>query len=196
MNGLPLPPSALVGKYFQSAANPEGRDPTTGGYFGPLDPAITNDKNWAIEFKLGASATGEFKIKSHTVVNGNSRYVLTKKKPSDTWPLGAPNPIPAGWTVQISWILNVEGVSSSRYKDTVLELFKKEASDPDWVLVTRKTAAIEFNSGLATSTKGNLPGWSNFGPTGYSNIDDNSAPGTRTIYTRFAEIILSHQDIT
>jgi hypothetical protein len=197
MDGTADPVAGLVGTYWASTDNPEGRDPKTGGYFGPLDSSVTTDKNWEITFSDGpppnSPTYGPYKIAGHTAVGGNSRYVLVKRKPSDpAWPDGAPDPLPAGLQVKIAWI---DSTTSSRYRDSEIELWKREEADADWVLVSRMTRALLFNMGVSPLSAGNPPGWNEWMPTGYSNIDDNSAPGSRTIWSRVAEVILSTEDI-
>jgi hypothetical protein len=177
--GLTLP----SGRYPVSAQNPQALDPQRSGYF----------DNWRFEFKgdavNGTYRSKDFKILSHTVSGGSTTFVITKLRELDTWPSVPPA---VGNTVKFSWI---DLDTSARYKDTLVELFKKESADTDWIPVRSFNWAITYNGGSSDSSAGNCKGFNNFQPTGYANIDDNNPPGSRTIYARYADIILSQSPI-
>jgi hypothetical protein len=175
LDGTATAAGGYAGAYFASPSNPTGLDPQTGGYFENFDLTIED--------------YGSFKISSHTTVGGNARYRLVKKRALDTW---ITSTIPAAARVKIGW---VDKDTSAKYADSLIELHKKEAGDADWVLVSSFLWPITFNAGASPASAGNPPGWNNFQPTGYANIDDNNPPGNRTIWTRFAEVILSKSAI-
>jgi hypothetical protein len=184
LDGTADPVPGLVGKYFRSNDNPTGADPTTGNYF----------QDWKITIAVSPSSTAtnyggsQFSplIKSHTVVNGLSRYILVKRRPSDTWP--ALPPI-VGSKVKIDW--NSRS-GSARYRDTTIKLWKKERTDTDWVpIIDLQNFPIAFNKGGSPAGDRNPPGWSEFQPTGYANVDDNNTPPDKTRWVRTTKVILS-----
>jgi hypothetical protein len=179
LDGTADPVVGLLGLYPQSPQNPQGKDPTISGYF----------DGWKVSIQQSTVTNlpeyGEFIVQSHVVNGATTTFTLTKKQ---TWPAGLPL---VGWKVKAGW----NAKENAKYYDTFIELHKKEASDSDWVLVSSFNWPITFNGGVSTTSAGNPPGWSNFQPTGYANIDDNNPPATHSIWTRFRQCILSHEPI-
>jgi hypothetical protein len=179
-----LAPGMIVnGGYPVSAQNPLALNPRTTGYF----------DNWRLAFK-GATAGGGIlagKDFNHVVDLGAgvTTFVVEKLKPTDSWPPALPA---VGDAFKLSWI---DKETSARYYDSQIEFYKKETADVDWVPVMRLPHPITFNGGTSDSSAGNPPGWNSFQPTGYANINDNSPPGPRSIYTRFRKIIFSKHPI-
>lgn len=193
--GLVLPTGLNAGRYPVSLDNPLALDPQRSGYFASVGGSGDKQKNWKLSFRAagrggGILADKDYKILTHTVAGSETIFIVEKLNDTSPWPPpGSPSP---GDTFNLEWKSKEE---SARYVDTLIEFHKKEASDSDWVLVASLYHPITFNGGASDAAAGNPRGWSQFQPTGYANIDDNSAPGSRTIYTRFAEIILSHSPI-
>jgi chitodextrinase len=174
-------------RYYASPQNPNRLDPSMAGFFGgaPGDPIY-----WVVTFKNGTWNNGQrYKVLNHEVSGGNTILTITKNRPLDDWPTDVPL---VGDRIKLGW---ADMVTSARYRDTHIKLYKFEEGDTDWVLLWEDDWAITFNGGAAASAAGNPPGWNNFQPTGYANIDDGNPPGTRTIYTDYDEFILSINDI-
>ena len=176
--GLTIPvgqPSA--GRYWASAQNPAQTDPQRAGYY----------DNWKLVFKSGTVLAGlGFKVLSHTVAGGVTTFVVTKNKPGDAWPSALPA---IGDGFRLDW---VDIDTSCRYRDSLIEWDKKQVGDSNWVQLASFNWGISFNQGNAPVVAGNPAGWNEVMPTGYANLQDDNPPGSHSVYSRFAQAILSH----
>ena len=181
-----------TGRYYASPQNPDRLDPQRSGYFGSSTD-YPGGIRFAVSFKDGtwANNSRKFVIVDHTYAAGVNTFVVTKNNPADPWRTDEPL---VGDKIRVEWV-NMD--TSARYKDTHIELYKREAADSGWVQLASFDHAITYNAQIRKGTAltiQNPPGWNNFQPTGYANIDDCNPPHSHTIWTRYAQVILSQAD--
>jgi hypothetical protein len=174
------------GRYFYSLQNPLQLDPQRSGYFGHTNGSAAS-RPWNLNFVTGALANQLFKVLEHTVSGSVTTFVVGQI--GSTWPAASPA---EGDRFSLKWS---NMTTSAKYMDSLIVLDKFQAGDTDWVNLQTLNWAITFNGGPSAIAASNCSGWNQFQPTGYANIQDGYPPGRRTVSTRFAEVILSHQPI-